>query len=93
MKLNLGIKSDPIQYRYSYPWLFRLMAEEGVTCLQLGSFFELYQLPDAWFKRLRKEASDHGIAIESVLRRTGNWEAFSRKRRNGQPSPGAITSA
>jgi ribulose-phosphate 3-epimerase len=67
MQLRLGIKSDPIEYRYSFPWLFRLMVEEGVTALQLGSFFEMYQLPDAWFVRLRHQAADHGVAIESVF--------------------------
>ena len=67
MKLDLGIKSDPVEYRYSYPWLFRLMEEEGIRNLQLGSFFELYQLPDAWFRDLRRQAEDHGVAITSVF--------------------------
>jgi len=67
MKLQLGIKSDPVNYRYSFPWLFRLMADMGVHSLQLGSFFEMYQLPDAWFVRLRKEAADHGIRIDSCF--------------------------
>ncbi len=67
MKLKLGIKSDPIEYRYSFPWLFRLMAEEGITSLQLGTFFELYQLPDDYFLRLRKQAEDFGIAIDSLF--------------------------
>jgi ribulose-phosphate 3-epimerase len=63
----LGVKSDPILYRYSYGWLFRLMAEEGVHHLQLGTFCELYHLPDAFFTRLRAQAADHGIAISSVF--------------------------
>lgn len=67
MNLKLGIKSDPIEYRYTYPWLFRLMADEGVTSLQLGSFFEMYQLPDDYFIRLRKEAADFGITIDSCF--------------------------
>jgi len=67
MKLKLGLKSDPIEYRYSFPWLFRLMADEGVTSLQMGSFFEMYQLPDEYFIRLRKEAADHGITIDSCF--------------------------
>ncbi len=28
LQLELGIKSDPIEYRYSFPWLFKLLAEE-----------------------------------------------------------------
>ena len=67
MELKLGIKSDPVNYRYSYPWLFRLMADAGVTSLQFGSFFEMYQLPDEWFTRLRKQAADFGISIESCF--------------------------
>ena len=63
----MGIKSDPVNYRYSYPWLFRLMEETGVTSLQFGTFFEMYQLPDEWFVRLRKEAADHGVAIDSCF--------------------------
>jgi ribulose-phosphate 3-epimerase len=76
LSFQLGVKSDPILYRYSYPWLFRLMAEEGVHHLQLGTFFELYQLPDSFFHRLRAQAADHGIAISSVFtahRELGGW--------------------
>lgn len=67
MQLSLGVKSDPIEYRYSFPWLFRLMAEEGVTRMQLGTFFELYSLPDEWCRRLRRQADDFGIAIDSIF--------------------------
>lgn len=67
MKLKLGIKSDPIEYRYSFPWLFRIMADEGVTSLQLGSFFEIYQLPDSYFVDLKREAANHGITIDSLF--------------------------
>ena len=67
LTFQLGVKRDPILYRYSYSWLFRLMAEEGVRHVQLGSFFELYQLPDSFFHRLRGQATDHGITISSVF--------------------------
>lgn len=67
IELLLGVKSDPITYRYSFSWLFDLMAEEGVTYLQLGTFFELYFLPDSYFLRLRKEAEKRGITISSVF--------------------------
>jgi len=67
LTLQLGLKSDPILYRYSYPWLFGLLAEEGVHHVQLGSFFELYQLPDSFFHRLRAQAADHDIVISSVF--------------------------
>lgn len=65
--LRLGVKSDPVEYRYSYPWLFRIMADEGVHRLQLGTFFEMYQLPDAWFLDLRQAAADRGVAIVSLF--------------------------
>jgi ribulose-phosphate 3-epimerase len=67
MKLQLGIKSDPIEYRYSYEWLFRLMEREQISHLQLGTFFEIYQLPDEWFTDLRRKATDHGVSITSVF--------------------------
>lgn len=67
MNFKLGIKSDPIEYRYSFPWLFRLMAEEGVCSLQLGSFFEMFQMPDTFFVKLRREAEDFGISIDSLF--------------------------
>ena len=89
MKLHLGIKSDPVEYRYSFPWLFRLMADEGVTRLQLGSFFEVYQLPDDYFRRLKKQAGDFGIEISSLFtahrelggffREDPEWAAVARR--------------
>ena len=67
MKLQLGIKSDPIETRYSYEWLFRIMEQENVKHLQLGTFFEMYQLPDEWFTDLRRKAADYGVSITSVF--------------------------
>ena len=43
------------------------MAEEGVTRLQLGTFFELYSLPDEWCLRLKKQADDFGVTIDSIF--------------------------
>ena len=42
LTLHVGLKTDSVQYRYSYEWLFRLLAEEGIGHAQLGSFFEMY---------------------------------------------------
>jgi ribulose-phosphate 3-epimerase len=64
---TLGLKTDPIMYRYSYDWLFKLLAVENVRHVQLGTFFELYDLPDAWFRDLRTRAEDYGISITSVF--------------------------
>ncbi len=67
LQVHVGIKTDPIQYRYSYGWLFRLLAEEGVQRVQLGTFPEIYLLPDAWFLALRSEAVELGVTISSVF--------------------------
>jgi ribulose-phosphate 3-epimerase len=67
MKLGLGLKTDPVETRYSYPWLFDLLAEEGVCEVQIGSFFELYKLDDAWFINLRQEAMTRGLVLRSLF--------------------------
>ncbi len=65
--LELGIKSDPILYRYSYQWVFALMRELRVEHLQLGSFFELYHLEDSWFHDLRRSAESYGVRVRSCF--------------------------
>jgi len=67
MNLHVGVKTDPILYRYSYKWLFRLMQEEGVKYAQLGTFFEMYQLPNDFFRDLRRCAEDHDVRIASIF--------------------------
>jgi len=67
MAIGIGVKSDPVEYRYSYEWLFELMRRQGVTLLQLGSFFELYDLPEEYFAELRSLAHTYGIRIKSVF--------------------------
>lgn len=67
VELRLGVKTDPIEYRYSHPWLFRLLAEEGVRYVQLGTHFELYQLPDEFFHELRRQADEAGVVIDSTF--------------------------
>lgn len=67
MRVELGIKSDPIESRYTFDWLFGLLSELGVPNLQLGSFPELYTLEDGWFLQLRRKAEDSGVAIRSCF--------------------------
>ncbi|MCG3199592.1 MAG: hypothetical protein GHCLOJNM_04116 [bacterium] len=67
LRLHLGVKADPIEYRFSYDWLFRILAEERVRFVQLGTFFEIYQLPDAFFLELRSKADDFGLRISSIF--------------------------
>jgi sugar phosphate isomerase/epimerase len=103
LQIALGVKSDPVEYRYSYAWLFRIMAEEGVKRLQLGTFFELYHLPDAWFLDLRAEAAAHGIAITSLFtahrelggffRLNPRWEAVARRNYERLIEVAALTGA
>ena len=76
LTLHVGLKTDSVQYRYSYEWLFRLLAEEGIGHAQLGSFFEMYQLPDEYFIALRQQAERYGVRISSVFtthRELGGW--------------------
>jgi sugar phosphate isomerase/epimerase len=91
LQLRVGVKTDPIEYRYSYEWLFRLMAAEGVYQAQIGTFFELYHLPDDYFRNLRALAATYGIRIGSVFsahRELGGffrfdhpaWERVSRQQ-------------
>ena len=89
LTLKLGIKTDPVQYRFSYQWLFRLMAEEGIEYAQLGTFFEVYQLPDEYFIQLRRQAENLGVKIHSIFtahRELGGffiddpgWEGVARR--------------
>jgi ribulose-phosphate 3-epimerase len=67
VNLKLGIKSDPIEYRYSHAWLFGLMRELDVSYLQLGSSFEFYQVEDEFFTDMRREAERYGVEIHSCF--------------------------
>ena len=67
MKIHLGLKTDCIETRYSFGWLFDLMAEEQIRCVQLGSFYELYVLEDSYFTDLRHQAESRGLRIKSAF--------------------------
>ncbi|MEI6035962.1 MAG: hypothetical protein WCS65_16980 [Verrucomicrobiae bacterium] len=67
MSIQLGLKTDCVETRYSYDWLFDLLAEEGITNVQLGSFYELYVLEDSYFTDLRHKAESRGLRIKSVF--------------------------
>jgi ribulose-phosphate 3-epimerase len=81
LRFRLGVKTDPIEYRYSFPWLFRILADEGIRDVQLGSFFELYHLPDAYFLDLRAEAEAHGVRIGSLFTAHRELGGFFREER------------
>jgi ribulose-phosphate 3-epimerase len=65
--LHLGVKSDPIEYRYSYEWLFHILADEDIHFVQIGTFFEIYHLPDEFFLKLLEKAEHFGITIASIF--------------------------
>ena len=65
--ISLGVKTDPIETRYSYEWLFNITRDEGISFIQLGSFFELYALDDAYFFQLRSLAEQKNVKIKSVF--------------------------
>jgi len=67
MEISIGVKSDPIEYRYSYEWLFSVLAREGIHDLQLGSIFEIPVLDNGFFLDLREKAESKGIRIRSVF--------------------------
>ncbi len=87
MKLRVGVKSDPIENRYTYDWLFGIMADHGIRYLQLGSFFAMYELDDEWFLSLARRAEKKGIQITSLFtshRELGGYMA-------ADPSMAAVT--
>jgi ribulose-phosphate 3-epimerase len=103
LRLHLGVKSDPIEYRYSYEWFFRILAEEDVHFVQLGSFFEAYQLPEEYFLRLREQAANFGIRIAStftahrelggILRQEPGWEEVAHRMYRRWIDIGALVGA
>jgi ribulose-phosphate 3-epimerase len=103
LRISLGIKADPIEYRYSYEWLFKIMTDEGIQHLQIGSFFEIYQLEDSYFRDLRTLADDHGISISSMFtahrelggffRGDPRWEKVARRNYERYIEIGALLGA
>jgi sugar phosphate isomerase/epimerase len=67
VELELGIKSDPIESRYSFEWLFALLEDLGVRNVQLGTFPEVFSLEDGWFLELREKAERRGVRIRSCF--------------------------
>jgi ribulose-phosphate 3-epimerase len=81
MNFYLGIKSDPIEYRYTFAWLFELLDELDIRYMQLGSFFELYTVEDDFFLGLKEQAESKGIRIKSCFtshRELGGFLSGSR---------------
>jgi ribulose-phosphate 3-epimerase len=82
--LAVGVKTDPIEHRFSFPWLFRLLVEEKVRYVQVGSFFEMYHLPDPFFRDLRRQAEGFGLTIQSVFTSHRELGGFLRPEKSFQ---------
>ena len=67
MTLHLGVKSDPIESRYSFDWLFDIMKGCGVNRLQMGTSFPVFFAADDHFRGLRRSAEAKGIRITSMF--------------------------
>lgn len=68
-KIHIGIKTDPINTRYSFEWLCNLLKEEGITYVQLGSFFEMFHMEHdySYFYQLRETAEKYGLKLKSMF--------------------------
>jgi hypothetical protein len=65
--IQLGVKTDTIHTRYSYDWLFDLMARLEIRNIQLGAFLEIMNIDEAYFPELREKAGKRGLRIRSVF--------------------------
>ena len=81
MKVHIGIKSDPIQNRYSYEWLFGLMRSLDINYLQLGGFLEMPLIDDGFYRDLRKQAEHYNIKIKSLYATYRVTAGFSSQNR------------
>ena len=78
--MSVGVKTDPIETRYSYEWLFGLLSEEGIRHVQIGTFFELYQLPDEFFIDLRCQAEAITLRQTPQVNKELVWELVQLKK-------------
>ncbi|MGA2477308.1 MAG: TIM barrel protein [Spirochaetia bacterium] len=67
MKVHVGVKSDPIESRYSYEWLFDLMRGLGLSRIQMGTTYNTFHAEDEYFRRLRKSAEKRQVRISSIF--------------------------
>ena len=67
MKVHVGVKSDPIESRYSYEWLFDLMRGLGLHRMQMGTTYNTFTAGDGFFRQLRRSAEKREIRISSVF--------------------------
>ena len=92
LSLQFGVKSDPIEYRYSYEWLFRILANKGVPYVQIGiqrpklrrEIVKEYgadvyiNSSEDVVSRCRKETGDEGLDV--VITTSGSVEVHDTSR-------------
>jgi hypothetical protein len=67
MRVHVGVKSDPIESRYSYEWLFDLMRGLGLQRMQMGTTYNTFHAGDEFFRQLRRSAEKRQVSISSVF--------------------------
>lgn len=77
MRVLVGLKSDPIESRYSFDWLFGLMREHGIQRLQYGSSMATLLADEEYFVTLRRTAERQGILITSLFTATREFGGFA----------------
>ena len=87
MTVHLGVKSDPIESRYSFDWLFGIMKDCGVDRLQYGSALVTLLADDEYFRGLRRRAERRGIRITSLFSAAREFGGFA----SGDPHLAAAT--
>jgi hypothetical protein len=77
MKVHVGAKSDPIESRFSYEWLFDLMRGLGLHRMQLGTTYNVFTAGDEYFRQLRRSAEKREIVISSVFSARRDLSGFA----------------
>ena len=93
MDIRIGIKSDPIESRYSFDWLFGIMKEYGADRLQYGSSTAALLVDDEYDTRevlgymLRQSGANVATATNAAARSPPiRWRGSVPVRR-ASPSP------
>ncbi len=77
MIVHIGVKSDPIESRYSFDWLFGIMRDCGVERMQYGSSLATLVADDEYFRGLRRRAEKRGIRIDSLFSSIREFGGFA----------------
>jgi hypothetical protein len=77
MTVHVGVKSDPIESRYSFDWLFGIMKDCGVERMQYGSSLATLVADDEYLRGLRGRAEKRGIRIDSLFSSIREFGGFA----------------